>query len=79
MLRLGAHESIGGGLYRALERGESVGCESLQLWTRNSRQWSAPPLDDAVVRAFQEVRDSHSIYPIVAHASYLINLASDGE
>ena len=79
MLRLGAHESIGGGLFRALERAESVGCESLQLWTKNSRQWSAPPLDDAVVVSFREACDERSITPIVAHASYLINLASPNE
>jgi len=30
MLRLGAHESIAGGLFRALERASEVGCECVQ-------------------------------------------------
>jgi len=76
MLRLGAHESIGGGLGRALERGEAAGCQSLQIWTKNSRQWNAPPLDLAEVEQFQAARSQRDIHPIVAHASYLINIAS---
>ncbi len=76
MLRLGAHESIGGGLYRALERGEAAGCQSLQIWTKNSRQWNAPPLASAEIEQFQAARSQRDIHPIVAHASYLINIAS---
>ena len=76
MLRLGAHESIGGGLYRALERGEAVGCQSLQIWTKNSRQWNAPSLEPAEIEQFQAARSQRDIHPIVAHASYLINIAS---
>jgi len=76
MLRLGAHESIAGDLCQAFERAEAVGCESLQIWTRNGRQWESPPLDDLTVRRFMAARDSRSISPVVAHASYLINIAS---
>ncbi len=76
MLRLGAHESSAGGLARAFERAESVGCESLQIWTRNGRQWDAPPLDDLARCQFLAARDSRDIHPVVAHASYLINIAS---
>ena len=76
MLRLGAHESIGGGLYRALERGEVAGCQSLQIWTKNSRQWNAPPLDPPEIEQFQAAQSQREIHPIVAHASYLINIAS---
>ncbi len=76
MLRLGAHESIGGGLYRALERGEAAGCQSLQIWTKNSRQWNTPTLDPSEIERFQEAESQRDIHPIVAHASYLINIAS---
>ncbi|MGC9467583.1 MAG: deoxyribonuclease IV [Anaerolineae bacterium] len=76
MLRLGAHESIAGGLHRALERAESAGCDAVQIWTKNSRQWDAPPLDSDAIRCFAEARASRDIHPIVAHASYLINIAS---
>lgn len=76
MLKLGAHESIAGGLHHALERGTSVGCESLQIWTKNSRQWDADPLDASQIRQFEDARDEHPLDPLVAHASYLINIAS---
>jgi deoxyribonuclease-4 len=76
MLRLGAHESVAGGLHLALERAESAGCASLQIWTRNSRQWEAPPLEGEAIRQFRAERARYDIHPIVAHASYLINIAS---
>jgi deoxyribonuclease-4 len=76
MLRLGAHESIAGGLHRAFERGASTGCESLQIWVKNSRQWSGPPLTDETIRQFQAARRRTGITPVVAHAAYLINVAS---
>jgi deoxyribonuclease-4 len=76
MLRLGAHESIAGGLHHALERGISAGCESLQMWTKNSRQWQAPPLTSSEIEQFNIARQEHPLAPLVAHASYLINIAS---
>lgn len=76
MLKLGAHESISGGLHQAFDRGESAGCESLQIWVKNSRQWSAPPLDHDAIRLFREAQQRTGIGPVVAHAAYLINVAS---
>ncbi|MGC9399386.1 MAG: deoxyribonuclease IV [Anaerolineae bacterium] len=76
MLRLGAHESIAGGLYRAYERGQKVGCEALQIWVKNGRQWDAPPLQPEEIRRFREARCETGIHPVVAHAAYIINLAS---
>jgi len=76
MLRLGAHESIAGGLHRAIERGELAGCESLQIWTKNSRQWKSKPLAEDQIALFKQARSASAIEPVVAHASYLINVAS---
>src|SRR5207249_9322203 len=44
---LGAHMSIAGGLYRALERGRALDCGAVQLFLRNQRQWHARPMTDA--------------------------------
>ena len=41
---LGAHQSIAGGLHRALERGLEAGRDAVQLLTRSSRQWAARPV-----------------------------------
>lgn len=42
----GAHMSIAGGLENAFAAGARVGCECLQIFVKNQRQWHAPPLTD---------------------------------
>jgi len=76
MLRLGAHESVAGGLCRAYERGQRAGCDALQVWVKNGRQWDAPPLEADDIQQFREARRETDIWPVVAHAAYIINLAS---
>jgi deoxyribonuclease IV len=71
--------SIEGGLYRALERGHSIGCRTIQIFTRNNARWAAPELLEEDVARFRLIRDQHSIQPVFAHCSYLINLASHNE
>jgi deoxyribonuclease-4 len=73
---LGAHMSIAGGLHRALERGRALDCSAVQIFLKNQRQWAAPPLGDAQARAFRAARRATGIAAVLAHASYLINLAS---
>ncbi|HMM43947.1 MAG TPA: deoxyribonuclease IV [Thermomicrobiales bacterium] len=76
MLRLGAHMSIAGGFDKAVERAKAVDSDALQIFTKNQNQWRARPIaDDEVVR-FKAALDEHQIGPVVAHDSYLINLAS---
>ena len=76
MPRLGAHMSIAGGLHKALERGQSIGCESIQLFTRNNTRWHAKKRTADELALFRQTRRKTGIYPVVAHAIYLINLAS---
>ena len=45
MLLLGAHMSTAGGVSKAVERAVVHGCESLQIFTKNSNQWRGKPLD----------------------------------
>lgn len=73
---LGAHESTAGGLHLAFDRIMSVGGESLQIFTRNQRQWHAPPLSQEEVALFRDKWVEAGKMPVAAHASYLINLAS---
>jgi deoxyribonuclease-4 len=76
---IGAHMSIAGGLHRALERGAELGCDAVQIFLKNQRQWAAPPLTEPAVRAFRAARRRVGIRAVFAHASYLINLASPGD
>lgn len=76
---LGAHESVSKGLHFAFERIEQVGGESLQIFTRNQRQWNPAPLQPDEIRLFNEASQRHGSMIIASHASYLINLASAKE
>ncbi len=73
---LGVHCSVAGGLYKAAERITELQGTALQVFTRNQRQWAVKPLKDSEVEEFRRAKDSWGEYPVLAHDSYLINLAS---
>lgn len=75
MATLGAHVSTAGGAAKAFGRGSEIGCNSLQIFVKSPNQWRAKALDAADVDAFREARLA-APQPVVAHAAYLINLAS---
>ena len=68
--------SIAGGLEKAVERIRSVDGTALQIFTRNQRQWDAPELTREEIDAFRAAWEEWGDYPVAAHDSYLINLAS---
>jgi deoxyribonuclease-4 len=76
MPRIGAHMSIGGGLPRAVDRAEASGCEALQIFTKSAGQWRARVLPRAEIAAFRRRVRETRIRPVVAHNSYLINIAA---
>ncbi|HEY3394067.1 MAG TPA: deoxyribonuclease IV [Lacipirellulaceae bacterium] len=73
---LGAHESIAGGYYKAVERAKAVGCDCVQIFTKNNNQWRAKALSEEDARLFKAALMQHGIKHPLAHDSYLINLAS---
>ncbi len=75
-LILGAHFSIAGGLHNALLEARRFRCRCAQLFVANQRQWRRPELVDAQVARFMDVRRAAELKPLVAHSSYLINLAA---
>jgi deoxyribonuclease-4 len=69
--------SISGGKYMALERGKELGCEAIQVFIRNVRGWISKPLEQEEIDKFLEKRkELDTIWPIITHNSYLINLAT---
>ena len=48
MALIGAHMSVAGGLDKAFERADALGCESMQIFTRSQRQWQARPVSPRV-------------------------------
>jgi len=75
-LLAGAHMSIAGGLYKAFERGKQVHCKTIQIFLKNSNQWKAKLLTEEDRTRFREAQGKSGIFPVLAHDSYLINLAS---
>lgn len=76
MAELGAHESVAGGLYKAFDRIRSVGGESLQIFTRNQRQWKPKPLTETEVVDFRAAWEKNEGMKVASHASYLANPAT---
>jgi deoxyribonuclease-4 len=71
--------SIAGGYHNALLIAQAHGCETVQLFTKNSNQWNGKDLTDDEVRVFRRtLRQTRLRFPL-AHDSYLINLASPDE
>jgi len=68
--------SVAGGLPFAIARARIHQCDSLQVFTKNASQWRARPLPPEEIAAFTRAAQESGISPIVAHASYLINLAT---
>jgi deoxyribonuclease-4 len=73
---LGAHLSIAGGHYKAVEEARRHGNESLQVFTKNANQWQAKPLAEADIKSFARVLRGSGLRRVLAHGSYLINLAT---
>jgi endonuclease IV len=76
---LGAHESVAGGVQLAPERGAADGAEALQIFTKNASQWRSPAIAAAAPALFAAACQAHGIRAVMAHDSYLINLASPDE
>ena len=74
---IGAHESVAGGVSRAWSRAVDDGCEAVQVWVRSSRAWKSKPLARDEVDAWHAARaKAGSVRAVVAHSSYLVNLAT---
>jgi deoxyribonuclease-4 len=68
--------SIAGGIQNAPQRGHNLGCESIQIFTRNPNQWKCKPLSKTAIEEFQTAMTKYEIQAVMTHSIYLINLAS---
>src|SRR5262245_4657377 len=75
--RLGAHMSVAGGLTRAVERAVIHRCEAFQIFAKNANRWQGRALTDDDVAAFRAATARAGLFPVVSHAGYLINLATE--
>ena len=73
---LGSHVSAAGGLHTAIGRAVDVGCDCLQIFTKNNNRWHAKDLTKKDIDAWLDALGESNLTHPIAHASYLINLAS---
>jgi deoxyribonuclease-4 len=71
--------SIAGGMHLAFSRGEEVGCTAIQVFTKNANRWKGKILGVQEAEAFRKAWKESSIGAVIAHDTYLINLAAPDE
>jgi deoxyribonuclease-4 len=74
---LGAHMSIAGGVHTAVERGDRIGCTTMQMFVKNNNQWQGKPLTDSDASTYKDLLLKSSIGPVIVHDTYLINLCAN--
>ncbi|MBT0724010.1 deoxyribonuclease IV [Rosenbergiella sp. S61] len=76
MKYIGAHVSAAGGVFNAVTRAHEIGATAFALFTKNQRQWKAPPLPQSTIDLFRQACSDYGFGPqqILPHDSYLINL-----
>jgi deoxyribonuclease-4 len=74
----GAHISASGGVENAPLNAHEIGAKAFAFFTKNQRQWVAPPLTKKSITAFRENCEKLGYKPfqILPHDSYLINLGN---
>ncbi len=77
--RIGIHTSIAGNYLNALESARKLGCNALQIFSASPRMWQggSARIPDVDAQAFRVRREELRLGPLVIHANYLINLASE--
>lgn len=78
MKYIGAHVSISGGIENAPLNAHSIGANAFALFTKNQRQWNAPPFNEESLKKFKDNLKEVGIDPwqVLPHDSYLINLGN---
>ena len=75
-MRLGSHVSSAGKLFLSLDRANAIGCQSMQIFMGNPRNWKPAMLDQNEIDEFIKRKKKYDIRPIAIHLPYLVNLCS---
>lgn len=76
-MKFGLHISISGPLINVIERAVFLGCDTLQIFTRNPRSWASPKdYSQEDISAFKKGLKKRRIEPLVIHIPYLPNFAT---
>ena len=72
----GAHESIAGGVFNAIYRGQKATCDTIQMFNKSNNQWRAKILTDEEIEQFFQAIEETGVTATCSHSSYLINIGS---
>jgi deoxyribonuclease-4 len=76
-VRVGAHvRRRSGGIAGAVEECRLRGADAAQIFVSNPRGWAGPRVTDEEAADFRESWVASKLGPLVAHAPYLVNIAS---
>lgn len=78
MMRIGAHLTISGGLFKMASVARDLNCEAVQVFSRSPRGGKPREFAGSEVAKMREILDESGIRPLVVHVPYLVNLAADG-
>jgi len=76
-MKFGAHVSIAGGIDKAPQRANDLGCECFQIFSRSPRGGKPPELHDELVKSFLAECSKYDIAEYYIHTPYYINLCSE--
>lgn len=76
---VGAHISIAGNIALSVERARSIGCGTMQIFTKSNRSWFDKPLHGDDIFAFKQAITISGLREVMVHSSYLINIAASAE
>lgn len=79
MQRVGLHVSISKGLESALEKAQAIGANTIQIFSSPPQSFTPPKFNDEDCKVFKNKAKELDIAPVLIHACYLINLASETE
>ncbi len=74
--RIGAHTSAAGGVHRAAEEAVTIGCNTVQVFTRSPRMWRGTAPSPESISRLAALRQEHDLHPLAVHGCYLTNLAA---
>ena len=78
-MKIGCHISIAGGIDNSVVRAVELGCNTMQIFSKNASTWREKILKKGEVESFRENLKKSNINPVFIHASYLVNLASPSD
>jgi deoxyribonuclease-4 len=74
---IGGHVSASGGIDKAVERAHAIGGNCVQVFSGSPRVWKKPELSSIDEKKVFAKQAELGVSPIITHALYLINLASE--